>query len=358
MDKKVKTYRWIGLIITLIFCLMVLLYFLFASFYFSRTSLEWFVTPFVTMIIFIFLIVYGIVSNLKIKKKHPCSFQYLQQEVIPHIQISREDHQKAIQLFEKFMFQSCLIIYISMAAIFFVASIFSFLLDLSVFMNNSKWFIIISFIIIYIILFIIILLRMWLLIKIYKKHILSILDSQPTIFIDFTYLYMIYNYAIIPIQFYYEMNIAVALSRLGEYEYANIYLKCLWNEENKMTKKSLYQLTYYFNCYIFALRLHLDNAHEYKNQVFNLFKKKPSLSKKKNTAFIMKRIEAEEAMIQEDWDQVIKIVKSFDHSVYYDYMLYVAYSHTHDECAQEIYNRNKNNPQFIKLLDLDKNFMN
>jgi len=322
-------------------------------------SLELFVSPLIDGIILLLAGILLFINNLRYLHKHPTSFHYLQTEVIPNIQISPKDHETALNRFEQYMAHANIINTISKSLIICTGLLAIFIIDLSVYIYNSNLLFIIDMILVFLFIFIILVVTNLMIAKCYKTYIIPELEHNAYVFVDFHFIYLYQDPASLPCLFTYKMNIATGLSRLGEYEYANIYLKQLWNEEKRLTKNKSYQLIYYFNCFIFAQRLHLDNVSQYKDKVNQLLNSSPRLNRSKSTQFIPQRIQIEEAFADERWNDVIQFIKESYHldtqqrnQTYYDYMLYIAYLHTDEmKKAHEIYNKYENDKHFQKLIE-------
>lgn len=361
---QINKYRWLSYLATMLISLLVGLLFIKIAYYYSYLYYEWVITPiFVIVVIVLFGIILLINTMTKINK-HQTSFQYLKTEVFPSLMISEEEHQQAITLFNNYMkriyFYKALFS-IAMVSISFFASLLIDLMTFGYHFEPHLFFMIIITVCTYLAFFLCLLLLQIITTKVYQNNVLSIIDTHTLVFLDFSYLYLLNNYASMACPFVYKMNISAGLSRLGEIEWANIYLKQLWNEEKRMTRNKQNQIVYYFNSYLFSCLLHLDNTQYYEQKTQELLQHKPQLLKNKTIASIPLRIQIEKAFQNQQWQQVISLINEYDQKqpdqkdhTYYDYMLYTAYSYTDESKAQDYYDKNKDHPSFLKLLNLGK----
>lgn len=361
---QINKYRWLSYLATMLISLLVGLLFIKIAHYYSYMYYEWFITPFFVIVILVLFGILLLINTMRKINKHQTSFQYLKTEVFPSLMISEEEHQQAIILFNNYMkriyFYKALFSIAMMSMSFFAI----FLIDFITFIYDLQpylLFMIIIVIVTYLAFFLCLLLLQIITTKEYQKSVLSIIDTHTLVFLDFSYLYLLNNYAIVACPFVYKMNISAGLSRLGEIEWANIYLKQLWNEEKRMTRNKQSQIVYYFNSYLLSCRLHLDNTQYYEQKIQELLQHKPRLLKNKIIALIPLRIQIEKAFQNQQWQQVISLINEYDQKqpdqkdhTYYDYMLYTAYSYIDESIAQDYYDENKDHPSFLKLLDLDK----
>lgn len=365
MSKKIKIYQWASYFIMMLISSLIGFCFILKAREYAMLYLEWFITP---LAIIIVLFIVGIISffnNLRYTHNHLSSFHYLQTQVMPHLFITHEDHQKAIELFESYMLKAYTINTLFKILIILTGFFSIFFIDFAVYIYDSYLLLIIDIILTYLVILIFLALTNLILTKYYKKFVLSHLDDNNYIFVDFSYIYLCHNFASLPCPFSYKMNIAVGLSKLGEYEHANIYLKRLWNEEKRLTTSKTFQLSYYYNCYIFSLRLHLSDANQYKDKVNHLMSSHPRLCQAKSTQFIPKRIQIEEEFSHQEWNLVIEHIQSLiqedisNHLVYYQFLLYIAYLHINEiEKSNLIYNQYKDNIHFQKLVKLETEAIN
>lgn len=362
MNKKLKLYKWGSYVISMFINILITIYFTNKCNELITISYEGYITPFACSLVLIIVEIFLFIHNLKKSNHSFPSFQYLKNEAMPSLQINNQSHTKAMQIFESFLTKNILLKYISCTLIYFCGAFTFYQLDCATFIYNSNKLFCISLVLLYILITFIMLAHEIILTKLYQKTILPFLDDESGIFVDVHFILLQYDYAFPPLPFAYKMNIATGLSRLGEYGHANIYLKLLWNEEKKLTKKKIFQIIYNYNNYIFSLRLHLDNANDYKDKVNQLFIKYPRFYKSKTTSFIPTRIKIEEAFNHQLWDDVIQYIYELDKKqmtsgiqIYYDYMLYIAYLNKNDNTnANHLYEKNKDSQHFQKLIILDK----
>lgn len=362
MNKKIRLYQWISYFIFICTSTMIGLYFIDRSKEYMSLYFEDFMTPLVAIVVLIVVGIMFLIQNFKYTNKHMNSFHYLQKEVIPYLMISEEEHQKAIKLYEKYMLKAYIFHALTKILGLTVCFIAVFIIDLLIFVyDSSVLLLIIDVVVWFILMFLLLILLNKILDKSYEKYVITILDENSRIFIDISYMFLCNDLASLPCPFTYKMNIVSGLSRIGEYEYANIYMKQLWREEKVSTRRGITQIIYYFNCYIFSIRLHLGDSDEYRNMIEHILVTHPRLTKATSVDFVLKRIEIEEAFLHEDFQCVIKMIKEFQMkrdkqkiSVYYDYMLYSAYKHLNDDInADKYYNRSKDHILFQKLVELE-----
>lgn len=294
--------------------------------------------------IFICLIIF-VINFLLPNKKATLIHHYLDEHIIPSIDLSDLKKQTSTDKFHKYLLIERLLTYISiLLAVFLIYSLLFNVSQVRYDFNTHQWKSFQSInIFIYVIAAIFIYFFESIVIAIhhYRKFNQTVLQDSVS------YLYLIYllsgyqrgkpnSLNLIDI-----MNVGAALGNLGYFQEGYDYLHFL--DCHKMIKKPTLLQMYHYHCFIYASHLNLDATY-HKTQLLHIIESHPRIQKSKATQTILLRITMEELFQQEKWQEFLDFIQSHQNELQHEmikpifqYQLYVVYCHLHlDKQSQAI----------------------
>lgn len=314
--------------------------------------------PYLIIVVVVFISILFFLKN----KRNSKIKQYLDESVLPHIDLNHDSKTKALYLFKKYALLRIVFSYLLQLILFtIIFYYFDKVFILQFDYSSLTWYSLFSmndYIIFIASLVIILIIEIIAIILFYLKKLNYLFYDDTPCYLYLSYLFLsLKRSRINSVNKTHLFNIGTAIGNLGYYQYALSYMENLCDVSPSIKKNKNLNFMYYFNCYIYQKRLNQDSE-EYKNIILEKLNSK-KIQKSKVGQFVIARLKIEELFDLKNFDELIdyieinkeKLLQAYDQP-YIQCILYICYKKTEDPKYIEIQDKFQNNQTFQKLLKM------